>query len=72
MPVSSPVGRVRIAVPSPMIRKLAALLGIAAIIAVLAALLWTVHQHKLQTAIDPAAGGDLSDDVPVRERDEHL
>ena len=55
-----------------MIRKLAALLGIAAIIAVLASLVWTVHQHKTQTEIDPAAGGDLSDDVPVRERDESL
>jgi len=55
-----------------MIRKLAALLGIAVIITVLASLLWTVHQHKLRTEIDPAAGGDLSDDVPVRERDERL
>lgn len=55
-----------------MIRKVAALLGIAAIIAVLASLVWTVHQHKIQTEIDPAAGGDLSDDVPVRERDENL
>jgi len=55
-----------------MIRKVAALLGIAAVIAVLASLVWTVHQHKLRTEIDPAAGGDLSDDVPVRERDESL
>jgi hypothetical protein len=55
-----------------MIRKLAALLGIAIIVAVLASLLWTVHQHKLRTEIDPATGGDLSDEVPVRERDERL
>lgn len=55
-----------------MIRKLAALLGIAAIIAVLASLVWTVHLHKLRMEINPAAGGDLSDDVPVRERDESL
>jgi hypothetical protein len=55
-----------------MIRKVAALLGIATIIAVLSSLVWTVHQHKLRTEIDPAAGGDLSDDVPVRERDESL
>ncbi|MBI2212860.1 MAG: hypothetical protein HYU52_04375 [Acidobacteria bacterium] len=55
-----------------MIRKLAALLGIAVILTVLASLLWTVHQHKVQTEVDPAVGGDLSDDVPVRERDESL
>lgn len=55
-----------------MIRKVAALLGIATIIAVLASLVWTVHLHKLRTEIDPATGGDLSDDVPVRERDESL
>jgi hypothetical protein len=56
-----------------MIRKLAALLGIAIIITVLASLVWTVHQHKTRTEIDPAeGGGGLSDDVPVRERDERL
>lgn len=55
-----------------MIRKLAALLGIAAIITVLVSLLWTVHLHKLRTEFDPAGGGYLSDEVPIRERDESL
>ncbi len=47
-----------IMVPPEMVRRLAALAGIILILAVVTALVWTVHQHKTKTAL-PADAVDV-------------
>lgn len=59
-------------VPPDMVRRFAALAGIILILAVVTALVWTVHQHKIKTVLPDDATDVISSHVSKTESEETL
>ncbi len=53
-----------------MVRRVAALLGIVLILVIVAALVWTVYQHKAKTTIEPAADDVVVLTAPIHQESE--
>jgi hypothetical protein len=57
-------------VPPDMVRRIAAFAGIVLIFAVVTALAWTVHQHKMKTTLPDGAVDVISSHTPHPPKEE--